>query len=146
MANYYCYTRTNYFHVKDPDAFRQFMSRVYGSEDRVELWEESDADGNLVFGFGSNGRIAGLCDEAGMDLPDIDEESFGLFIGGLQEYLADGDAVIIFEAGHEQLNYVVGTAMVVTQKHCAHLDISDLAMAEAAELLGNPEWTTKCDY
>ena len=30
MANYCCTIRTNYFHVKDEDAFRQMMSRVYG--------------------------------------------------------------------------------------------------------------------
>lgn len=146
MANYYCYVRTNYFHVKDPDAFREFMSRVYGAGDYIELWEEKDADGKLVFGFGTNGGISGLCDDVEEECPDTDDASYDLFIDGLQEHLCDDDAVIIFEIGHEKLNYVVGSATVVTKEHCEHLDISDLATAKAGELLGNPEWTTQCDY
>ena len=46
MANYCCAIRTNYFHVKDADKFRKNMSRVYGCEDTVDLWEDEDADGN----------------------------------------------------------------------------------------------------
>lgn len=146
MANYYCHIRTNYFHVKDPDAFRKFMGRVYGTEDGIELWEEKDADGNLVFGFGTEGGIAGLRDDVEEEFPDTDDASYDLFIDGLQEHLCDGDAVIIMEAGHEKLNYVVGSATVVTKTQYEHLDISDLATAKAGELLGNPEWTTQCDY
>ena len=146
MANYYCHIRTNYFHVKDPDAFRKFMRCVYGTEDGIELWEEKDDDGNLVFGFGTNGGIFGFCDNAEEDCPDTDDTSYDLFIDGLQEHLCDDDAVIIMEAGHEKLNYVVGSATVVTKTDCVYLDISDLATEKAAELLGNPEWTTQCDY
>ena len=50
MANYYAYIRTNYFRVKDEKKFREFMARVSGTEDRVELWEEKDKNGNTVFG------------------------------------------------------------------------------------------------
>ena len=50
MANYCCITRTNYFHVKDPDAFCEFMKRVI-AEDSVDVWEEKDSDGSPVFGF-----------------------------------------------------------------------------------------------
>lgn len=142
MANYNCCVRTNYFHVKDPDAFRSFMCRVYGTEDDVELWEVKDHDGNLVFGFGTNGGISGLCD---VDEEDNDD-SYDLFIDGLQEHLCDDDAAIILEVGHEKLRYIVGSATVVTKKHCEYLDIRSLATAKAAELLGNPQWTTQCDY
>ena len=50
MANYYAYIRTNYFRVKDEKKFSEFMARVSGTEDRVELWEEKDKNGNTVFG------------------------------------------------------------------------------------------------
>lgn len=146
MANYYCHIRTNYFHVKDPDAFRKFMGRVYGTEDGIELWEEKDADGNLVFGFGTIGKVFGFSDGTEEECPEDDATSYDLFIDGLQEHLCNDDAVIIFEAGHEKLNYVVGSATVVTKTQYEHLDISDLATAKAGELLGNPEWTTQCDY
>lgn len=42
MANYLCSVRTNYFHVKDEDEFRELMSRVYGSEDNIDLWQKTD--------------------------------------------------------------------------------------------------------
>lgn len=142
MANYDCCVRTNYFHVKNPDAFRNFMSHVYGSEEDIELWEEKDNDGNLAFGFGTSGGISGLCDVDG----DTDDDSYDLFIGGLQEHLCDNDAVIIMEAGHEKLRYVVGSATVVTPKHCEYLDICALATAKAADFLGDPQWATRCDY
>ena len=45
MANYCCTIRTNYFHVKNEKAFRNLMSRAYGSEDNIELWEEKDNNG-----------------------------------------------------------------------------------------------------
>ena len=60
MANYNCTVRTNYFHVKDPEKFREFMNHVYGSEDSIDLWEEKDSGGNPVFGFGVYGGISGL--------------------------------------------------------------------------------------
>ena len=48
MADYINKCRTNYFHVKDPAAFREFMESAIDIE---ELWEEKDKDGNPVFGF-----------------------------------------------------------------------------------------------
>lgn len=48
MSNCICTVRSNYFHVKDPASFRDFMSRVYGSEDRISLWQEQDEEGRPV--------------------------------------------------------------------------------------------------
>lgn len=45
MSEYICTVRSNYFHVKDPTSFRSFMGRVYGSVDRIFLWQEQDAEG-----------------------------------------------------------------------------------------------------
>ena len=42
MANYNCSIRTNYFHVKDAEKFREFMNHVLGSEDNIDLWEKTD--------------------------------------------------------------------------------------------------------
>ena len=52
MANYYCTIRSNYFHVKDVDLFKDIMSKVQGNEDEVMLWEEKDTNGAPVFAFG----------------------------------------------------------------------------------------------
>ncbi len=150
MANYYASIRTNYFRVKDEKKFREFMAHVSGTEDRVELWEEKDKNGNTVFGFGTLGGIAGVTDyhnNSEDDGEDEDSEAdFDAFLDSLQTFVADDDAIIILESGHEKLCYVVGSAYIITKDRCDCLDISDLAVKYAAQLLGNPEWTTICDY
>lgn len=146
MANYCCTIRTNYFHVKDEIKFRELMSRVYGCEDTVELWEEKGSDGKTVFGFGTYGSIAGLANASKDEEEFCDDTAYDEFINGLQECVADDDAVIILEAGNEKLRYVIGSATIVTSATYEYLDITSLAIDKAAELLGNPKWATKCEY
>ena len=124
MANYYASTRTNYFRVKDEEEFRKFMAHVSGTEDRVELWEEKDKNGNTVFGFGTLGGIAGVTDYHN-DSEDDGEDSeadFDAFLNALQTFVADDDAIIILESGHEKLRYVVGSAYIITRDHCDYYD------------------------
>ena len=105
MANYHCAIRTNYFHVKDSELFRQFISRVYGADGSVELWEEKDADGQMVFGFGCYGGISGLRDTSEDTSETVSETAYDEFICGLQQHIREDDAVIILEAGQEKLCY-----------------------------------------
>lgn len=141
MANYHCAIRTNYFHVKDSELFRQFMTRVYGADGSVELWEGKDTDNQAVFAFGSYGEISGL-----RDALDADEAGYDVFIRGLQQHIREDDAVIILEVGREKLCYLVGGAEIITCNGLEHLDISDLAQHHAAIMLGNPNWETSLDY
>lgn len=141
MANYCCTIRSNYFHVKDDEAFRALMDRVYGCEDSVELWEERDKDGRTVFGFGAYGGISGL-----RDLDGDNDDSYDDFIDRLQESVADDDAIIILESGNEKMRYVVGSATIITSTECRNMDITDLATKQASEMLNNPSWKTQCEY
>ena len=143
MANYCCTIRTNYFHVKDEAEFRSLMEQVYGSEDAVEVWEKRDDEGNTTFGFGCYGGIAGIRDT---DDDDLEETAFDRFLEKLQQCVAENDAVIILEAGNEKMRYVVGTALILTNKACEYLDIAELAEKRAAELLATPSWKTKLTY
>ena len=145
MANYHCAIRTNYFHVKDSELFQQFISRVYGADGSVELWEEKDADGQIVFGFGCYGGISGLRDAAEDTLETISETAYDEFICGLQQHIREDDAVIILEAGQEKLCYLVGSAEIITCNGHEYLDISDLAQTRASAMLGNPGWQTQFD-
>ena len=151
MANYYSTVRTNYFHVKDAEKFRGVMRRVCGSEDTVELWEETDVDGGLVFGFGTYGGISGILPASESASEDdaysyLDDCSYDDFLDALQECVAESDAIIILESGSEKMRYVVGAATVITSKEIRYLDITDLAVKAASEMLGNPNWVTVCDY
>ena len=146
MAEYTCTTRTNYFHVKAPVSFRAFMGRVYGSVDFISLWQEQDDTGDPVFGFGTHGAISGLKNVDADDDDTLDESAYDEFIRGLQEHVAGNDAVILLEAGYEKLNYVTGSATILTSSDYAHIDLADVAAKKASEMLGNPGWQTKCDY
>lgn len=146
MSEYICTTRTNYFHVKDPAAFRDFMGRVHGSVDFITLWQEQDDEGRPVFGFGTHGAISGLKNAEADDDDTLDESAYDEFIQGLQEHVAENDAVILLEAGHEKLRYVTGAATILTNTGYEHLDLAAMAVSRASELLGIPDWCTKCDY
>ena len=146
MANYYCTIRTNYFHVKDEEKFRELMSRAYGCEDDIELFERIDDDGNRLFGFGTYGSIAGVRNAQEDEDEDCDESSYDEFIDELQRCVADDDAVIIMESGNEKLRYVVGSAFVITSKDTYYMDIDSVASQKAAEMLGNPAYKTQLNY
>lgn len=145
MAEYICTIRTNYFHVKDPDAFRAFMGRVYGTTDFISFWQEQDLSGQPVFGFGTHGGIGGLRNAEEVENCDADDSAYDEFINGLQEHVAKGDAVILLEVGHEKLRYVHGSATVITSSEQCFLNISDLAKNKAADMLGSPGWDTQCE-
>lgn len=146
MANYNCTIRTNYFRVKDEDAFRVLMARVYGEEGGVMLFEQKDKSGNPLFGFGSYGGIAGvknaMCDED----DDVDETAYDEFIDELKKLVAEDDAIIILESGHENLRYITGQAHIITSTEERFLDITKIAAQQAALMLQNPNYSTKCEY
>lgn len=142
MANYCCTVRTNYFHVKDEDKFIDLMNRAYGCEDEIQLWERKDQDGKTTFGFGVYGGIAGLRNTDG----DEDDNAYDEFLSGLRECVADNDAIIIMEAGNEKMRYVVGAAEIITSKKYEYMEISELAIQKAEELIGRTDWTTQICY
>ena len=146
MANYHCTIRTNYFHVKDEERFRELMSRVYGSEDNVNLFESKDKNGKTVFGFGVYGGISGVRNAMADEDDDADDTAYDEFIAELQDCIADDDAIIILESGNEKLRYIVGSATIITSEDHDYLDITALATERAAEMLKNPDWQTICEY
>lgn len=146
MANYYCNIRSNYFHVKDIEQFKALMDRVYCGEGDVELWEKKDTDNIPIFAFGCSGGISGVKNAEEDICEDANDSAYDEFINGLQDCVAENDAIIILESGHEKLCYLVGTALIITSQNCESLDISHIACTKAAEMLGNPEWQTACEY
>jgi hypothetical protein len=132
MANYYASARSNYFQVKDPDAFRKWVWSVGG----LGLWEKGTGEGEvLMFGIYDNGG-----DACGWPSWAIDEET-GLDVevdlaGNLAEHLQEGSVAVLMEAGAEKLRYVTGYAFAVNHKgETVHISLSDI-YALAAEKLG----------
>lgn len=160
MADYACVLRSNYFHVKDEESFRVFMNSVSGED--LHLWEEKDEkDGSTLFGFGCYGSIYGVTgyeddedeeyeeneeEDEDIECEENEDDPYTLFLKGLQEYIADNDAVIICEAGNEKLRYVTGFATVITSDGIETISIDELAMSKAREMLKNSDYNTKMDY
>jgi hypothetical protein len=113
MANYTSTARTNYFRVKDVDAFNKWIEQFGGIEvvrktigletgfgmlfdDGMPTvrWEiETDADGNEQ--------------EGDVEIDFMDE---------LAEHLADDEVAIFQEAGAENMRYVNGYSIAVNNK------------------------------
>lgn len=143
MANFYGTFRTNYFHVKDETKFRDLMTHVTGTEDSVDFWEKKDGDGSTMFAFGAYGTIPGIesLDEDGDT--DVDYEGF---LDALRDCVADGDAIIMTEVGNEKLRYVSGIATVITSSDIEVLNLMDVAVKKARDMLGDTQWKTQCEY
>lgn len=136
MANYECATRTNYFKVKDAKSFKSLIEQTLAG-DTVDVFEKKDGD-HTLYGFGSISSIDGL--------PDNGEANYDEWLHQLQKIVADDDAIIIMEAGYENLRYVSGYFTVVTSKAIKNGDLEATALEAAKKLLNNKTYTTQCVY
>lgn len=142
MANYYATIRTNYFSVKDEDAFRKLILSVR-AEDEVYIFEQSQSDGSKKFGFGCLGSIYGISAEPE---EDDSEDDMDCFLDALQNLVCEDDAIIMTEVGNEKLRYVIGYSIVITSEEIQGIGIPDKALHLAQELLGNKDFQTQMDY
>ncbi len=114
MANYYATARSNYFAVKNEQAFREWADglglnilesdprdRVSGGIPRFGI-SPGDGDGG--------GWPTSIADPETGDYEDID------VAGQLSAHLADNEVAVLMEAGSEKLRYVTGTAVAVNNK------------------------------
>lgn len=120
MANYYGQARSNYFFVKDADAFLEEMKKyplevISKEEDGKKLYGFLDADSD------GGANYTNVWDEETKDDYEIDwSEVF-------QRHLADGWVAIIMETGAEKYRYLTGGASAYNNKgEIIHLDISDI--------------------
>jgi hypothetical protein len=102
MANYYGEARTNYFNVKDEEAFLSAMSEIPGID------VQQDKDGFVILGNDCDGYNTwykwGINDEE-FDIPQM-----------VAEHLADGEVAVFLEIGNEKLRYLAGVAIAVNNK------------------------------
>lgn len=144
MANYISFTRSNYFRVTDPEAFKKIINRVITDEDSLELWERTE-NGTTYYGFGAYSSICGLRHEA----EDVDND--GKFeveavYEALSKVVAPDDAIIITEIGYEKLRYLTAYAMVITREKTELVELREASIDAACSLLGNPNFDTRMEY
>ena len=131
MASYVCAIRTNYFRVTEEEKFKNLIDEFLSGS--CEVFTRTDVNSNKLVGFGSDENINWPEDETG-------------FVSGLQECLAEDDSIIVLEVGHEKLRYLIGAATIITRSSIETIDLTSLAISKAAEMLGNPDYTTCCEY
>ena len=128
MANWYGASRSNYFKVKDADAFLADMARIPG------LDVTNDERGFMVSGdeegYWPSYRTSSGDAEYDEDiwLPDV-----------IAEHLADGSIAVFQTAGAEKLRYLTGYAVAVDNKGgLVEVNIADIYGLAAAELGAEP--------
>jgi hypothetical protein len=67
-------------------------------------------------------------------------------ISELQGILPDGEVIIVTEIGNEKMRYLIWIASVITNNKVEHVNLSDLALDKAREMLSNPDYYTQMDY
>lgn len=142
MADFIGCARTNYFKVKDMDAFKAILSRIV-SEEKIELFV-NDTNPELV-GFGCSAPIYGILPQ-GCECEEDADTNMDDLVAELQNVVSDDDAIIITEVEREKLNYVAGGAYIITSKGSRYCNIQNIAIQTAQEMLGHPMWETECNY
>lgn len=133
MANFYGEARTNYFHVKDEEAFLKAMEDVPG----IDI--QSDANGFVILGDdcdGYNTWYKWSIDDEELDIPQM-----------VAEHLADGEVAIFMEVGHEKLRYLSGSAVAVNSKgEEVIVSIGDIYKLAATHFGLNEEEISRAEY
>jgi hypothetical protein len=99
MANYYGVGRTNYFAVKDEEAFRAALERF-----PVEVVTSAEHPGKVAV-------LDANDDGGGWNFYDDESEEDPGIVDVMAPHLADGQVAVAMEAGHEKYRYVCGYAV-----------------------------------
>jgi len=137
MANYHANCRTNYFKVKDDEAFLAAMLEIPG----IEV-EQNNDDGFVILGNDADG--------AGWPTYSYDEEDdneteidLPLIVS---EHLIDGEVAIFMESGAEKLRYIIGFAEAINSKgERESVSIRDI-YSKARKLTDRPMDVTPAEY
>ena len=102
MANYYASARSNYFKVKDVEAFKSWVDSVPS----LGLWRSDE-----MFALYSEG-------EAGWPAWYLDDDGDELYfeVTDVAEFLTEDSIAVFMESGAEKLRYITGYAVAVNHK------------------------------
>ncbi len=129
MANYYATTRSNYFRVKDTNAFEEWCS-----DRSLEHWNK-EIDGETYHAVSANtGDCAGWPSSAIEEIEEGVEDAVEIdFAAELADHLDPRDVAIIMEVGNEKLRYLCGYATAIRSdgqtRHVSLQQIYDQARA-----------------
>jgi hypothetical protein len=112
MANYIAQARSNYFAVKNEEAFLADIQKC-----NVELITNKTEDGQTLYGFMDDESGDGMDSWYAWSADDEDEDSTELTWGEFfQKHLADGWVAIITEIGSEKYRFLNGYSTAYNNK------------------------------
>jgi hypothetical protein len=128
MADMYGAVRSNWFKVKDIEAFKTWFKSSVRFGDDIEVWTEQQREGaDVVVGFGGVEQYPNAypmtiprcnlpLDHPDYDADDCDSYEWDLeaFAAEVREHLQDGEEFRVLAAGNEKLRYVQATHLVIT--------------------------------
>jgi hypothetical protein len=141
MANYYSKCRTNYFAVTDVEKFADIIKHLSGEDEVVFCEHETDKDKYMFY---CESNLTGYISDPDDD--DSIDEAFDKMVEELQKILPDGEVIILTEAGSEKMRYILCSATIITNSEVKYVNLADIALNMARELLGNPNFTTEMEY
>lgn len=101
VADYCPFVRSNYFRVKDPEAFKSWCERL-----GLEVIEDGERPG--LYGFIADGGIPDSRPD-----PETGEEEEIDFFAELAGHLAEGQVTEVREIGYEKMRYLIGVTHAV---------------------------------
>jgi hypothetical protein len=107
------------------------------AEDKLLDFSKLSEDGTWVYGFGCYGSIDGYVENKHDEDEDAD---FDKMIGEIQKLLPDGECFVLVQSGHENLRFVDGGAVYVTNEVIRYHGLMDW-IAQQAKECGTDNWT-----
>ncbi len=162
MADYISYARTNYFKVKDFEAFKDaagyFGTDIITHTPEKEFDEDSEPETlyGLIYDSAHNEYIyvTDLTNEEiyklfGLIVQRVPEQELGIevsFTDFIKHHLADGEVAIYMEIGYEKMRYLVGVAIAVhSDGRAIYSNLSDI-YEEAQKQFGLDEEPSLAEY
>ena len=131
MANYICNVRSNYVHVKDKQAFEEFLESfecvpIYDDEGRAGFYV-NNADGCSPFRY----------DDDKDEHEHLQDANFEI-----GKHLCEGEVLVVEEAGWEKSRYLCGYSYAVNDKgRTLFVDMSSALRALVETEWGNADYT-----
>jgi hypothetical protein len=140
MADYVGQSRSNYFRVKDREAFEKWAASC-----GLQV-EESAPDSGLVgiFYDGGSWPLSEMPADTGDPSFDFEEHDVP---SELQDFLQEGEVAILMDAGWEKLRYISGYAVAVTPgKPLAQVCLQDIYDVASKAFDIPKKNITACEY
>ena len=139
MANFYAHARSNYFEVKDMDAFEKEMATLPD----ITVINQGDLVGVMVDNGDSGCFPSWRYDENGdVEMEDEEIDIVEIVAG----HLAEGAVAIFMEVGAEKMRYISGWAEAINSRYDRKtISLNDIYDA-AAGMTTSMKGITRAEY